>query len=32
MLRSISERTVYVDEEFCDRVIDWQKIVSTGPI
>jgi hypothetical protein len=25
MLRRISERTVYTDEEFCARVIDWQK-------
>lgn len=25
MLKRISEWTVYIDEEFCERVIDWQK-------
>lgn len=27
-MRRISEKTVYRDEEFCDRVIDWQKAID----
>jgi len=27
-MRRISERTVYIDEEFCARVIDWQKAID----